>query len=152
MAAFTRRGVAFFCFSVLCVPHLLGAAEFRFLGIWNHTAPPVTADIALGYGGVMVGRVSNTSADPMAGVVVRVQQGRREIARVMTSPDGFFSVPNLPGGTYAVTIGRTRYWYRCWEPGAAPAVCTSQIELVARDIDVGTYNIPWAPGSYVLYR
>lgn len=132
--------------------NLASAMEFRFLGLWNPKAPPITNNIALGAGGTLVGRVSDSSADSLPEVIVTVQQGPRIITRVLTAPDGFFMVPGLQSGVYGITVGRTRAWYRCWSPGMAPMVCTSQVDIVAQDRDVGTYNMPWASGNWYLYR
>jgi hypothetical protein len=137
---------------LVTVCNLSSGMEIRFMGLWNPKAPPITGNIALGAGGTLVGRVSDSSADSMPEVIVTVQQGPRVITRVLTAPDGFFMVPGLQSGVYGVNVGRTRYWYRCWAPGEAPPVCTSQVDITAQDRDVGTYNIGWASGNWYLYR
>jgi hypothetical protein len=137
---------------LFCLPQLSMASEFFWLWEWKSKAPPVSGDLALGAGGELQGRVSDTNGDPMTGVSVIIVQGNRTIAKVPTGANGVFVVPGLPGGIYGITVGRTRYFYRCWAPGTAPATSTTQVELVATDRDVGIYGMPWARGWFVLYR
>ena len=147
-----RQALILVCFGLTCLYSFTVTADIKSLGVWIPTSPPVKGDVVLGFGGELVGRVCDTSAKPLAGVIVTVQDGRRTLTKVVTRADGFFIVPGLPGGTYGLTIGRLRLCYRCWTPETAPPLSITHVELIARDLDVGTYNMPWAKGSFVLYR
>ncbi|MBM3999911.1 MAG: carboxypeptidase regulatory-like domain-containing protein [Planctomycetes bacterium] len=114
-------------------------------------------DIALHEGGVLQGRVTDSSGQPQAGVPVRVLQGESAVANTSTDHQGNFRVAGLRGGVYRISTWTASDAYRLWMPRTAPPSAESMVVLtsgsdVARGQDGRFMNFitnPWVLGGIV---
>tara|TARA_B100000029_G_scaffold44840_1_gene41343 strand:- start:10 stop:630 length:621 start_codon:yes stop_codon:yes gene_type:complete len=97
------------------------------------TARPAAAisDIALDASGQLAGQVVDSQGQPVDGVLVVLRQGRRVVARTVSSKDGKFVVANVPAGLYQLDSGATRNHIRVWSSTSAPPQAHGQAVLVS---------------------
>lgn len=103
-------------------------------------ATPAVADIALGEGGVFVGKVVNAQGAPIAGTTVSLRQGGAEIVSTVTDAEGVFAAQGVRGGQYQVVAEEGSVVYRLWSPGTAPpAANQSALIVTGSEIVNGQY-------------
>jgi hypothetical protein len=95
-------------------------------------AAPTMVDVALAPGGVLVGYVVDGQGVALAGAVVSLRQGEREIARVVTDERGQYTAQKLRGGVYEVAAGQSSRLFRFWAPNTAPPSARPQAVVVAQ--------------------
>ena len=125
-----------------CLPQPLMAAA---------AAQPVpdAVDVALGDGGLLVGRIVDAQGVPLANVTVSLQSQDREIAATKTNPSGDFAFRGVRGGVYQVVAGQSHRSYRLWAPGTAPPSSHAGALLVAGGQTVRGQFVPGALGFWL---
>lgn len=93
-------------------------------------APLRTADVVLGEGGMLFGRLIDGRGYGLPGRRVDIHRGGKLIVWMRTDQFGRFAVKNLPGGPYAVTSGSSQYVVRAWAAGSAPPRTSTRVVLV----------------------
>jgi len=84
-------------------------------------APPPATDVALGQGGLLVGRVVDGQGTPAANVPVSLQTFQNQpLAAVVSDPQGHFAIQGVRGGVYQLVTSQGPGVYRLWAPGTAP--------------------------------
>jgi len=130
-----RVAAALACFGMLIQPTLAGAPIAE--------SAPAVADVALGNGGVFVGKVVNAQGAPLAKVAVSMQQSGHEVATTTTDAEGVFAVQGLRGGLYQVVSEGGVVSYRLWAPNTAPpAANQSALIVTGGEIVNGQYGPP----------
>jgi hypothetical protein len=119
-----RIAAAMACFGMLIQPALAGAP------IVESAQAPVVADVALGNGGVFVGKVVNAHGAPLVKVAVSLQQAGNEVATTTTDAEGVFAVQGLRGGVYQVVSEGGVVSYRLWAPNTAPPAANQSALIV----------------------
>lgn len=133
-----RVAAAMACFGMLIQPTLAGAPVVE--------SAPAVADIALGEGGVFVGKLVNAHGAPLGKVAVSLQQSGREIAATTSDAEGVFAVQGLRGGLYQVVSEGGVVSYRLWAPNTAPPGANQSALIVTGGAVVnGQYCPPTAP-------
>jgi len=129
-----RSGMLFWaCLAMLVPTPLLQAATPAASGFEN--VAPVARDVALGAGGVLLGRVTDRQARPLAQVPVALLSAGEQQARTITDATGHFRFVGLFGGSYEISAGTTHGLFRLWTPGTAPpAHHTSALLVVGEEI------------------
>lgn len=70
-----------------------------------------TLNFTIGPGGFITGTVTDAGTSlPIAGASVRVKEGYNLISATTTQPDGTYTTPELPIGTYSVEAWKTGYY------------------------------------------
>jgi hypothetical protein len=87
-------------------------------------------DVALTSDGTFTGRVLNSEGQPLDGAVVSIRQSGQEVARVVSTAEGTFSVAGLSSGVYEVAVGPQVAPVRVWPAEAAPPNAHSQALMV----------------------
>jgi hypothetical protein len=119
----------------MCMPQALMAAE-------TAARQPITADVALTEGGVLLGQVVDTEGAARAEVPVAILAGGRELALAKTDGSGYFAFRGLRGGVYQLVAAEGHGLYRVWSPGTAPP-SAQQGALVVAGQDMVRGN--WGP-------
>src|SRR3972149_6656400 len=119
---------------VVLPPQQLAAAEV--IGGAHGAAVAAVArapigDVELGRGGLLVGRLVDTTGRPVAGRDVSVVVGDKTIAVSRTDGSGVFAVAGLRGGVHQITTVESARVCRLWAPGPAPPQTPPSLELVA---------------------
>ena len=89
-------------------------------------------DVSLDKDGSLSGYVVDAQGKPQANEVVRVMQGRTEIAKATTNDKGQFEVKGLRGGVYGIVSAKGTTGYRVWTSNAAPKTA-KQFAVVVKD-------------------
>ncbi len=89
-------------------------------------------DVSLDKAGSLSGYVVDAQGKPQANEVVRVMQGRTEIAKATTNAKGQFEVRGLRGGVYGIVSAKGATGYRVWTSNAAPKTA-KQFAVVVKD-------------------
>jgi hypothetical protein len=114
-------------------------------------APPGQAgaviDVALGEGGALAGQVVDAQGAPLAGTVVSLRSGGRQMLQATTDARGAFEMEGVKGGVYEVTAGGHHGVYRLWAPRTAPPAANRGIMAVSGDAVRGQYDPPPIPGE-----
>jgi len=137
---------------VVLPPQQLAAAEV--IGGAHGAAVAAVArapigDVELGRGGLLVGRLVDTTGRPVAGRDVSVVVGDKTIAVSRTDGSGVFAVAGLRGGVHQITTVESARVCRLWAPGTAPPQTPPSLELVAgEDVVRGQWGPP--PGNRFL--
>lgn len=136
-----RIAAAMACFGMLIQPALASAP------IVESAQAPAVADVALGNGGLFVGKVVNAQGAPLAKVAVSMHQAGQEVATTTTDAEGVFAVQGLRGGLYQVVSEGGVVSYRLWAPNTAPpAANQSALIVTGGDVVNGQqYCPPAAP-------
>ena len=89
-------------------------------------------DVSLDKAGSLSGFVVDAQGKPQANEVVRVMQGRTEVAKATTNAKGQFEVKGLRGGMYGIVSAKGTSGYRVWTNNAAPK-SAKQFAVVVKD-------------------
>ena len=89
-------------------------------------------DVTLDKAGSLTGYVVDAQGKPQANEVVRVMQGRTEVAKATTNAKGQFEVKGLRGGMYGIVSAKGTTGYRVWTSNAAPKTA-KQFAVVVKD-------------------
>ena len=89
-------------------------------------------DVTLDKAGSLTGYVVDAQGKPQANEVVRVMQGRTEVAKATTNAKGQFEVKGLRGGVYGIVSAKGTTGYRVWTSNAAPKTA-KQFAVVVKD-------------------
>ena len=89
-------------------------------------------DVSLDKDGSLSGYVVDAQGKPQANEVVRVMQGRTEVAKATTNAKGQFEVKGLRGGMYGIVSAKGTTGYRVWTSNAAPK-SAKQFAVVVKD-------------------
>lgn len=89
-------------------------------------------DVSLDKAGSLSGFVVDAQGKPQANQVVRVMQGRTEVAKATTNAKGQFEVKGLRGGVYGIVSAKGATGYRVWTSNAAPKTA-KQFAVVVKD-------------------
>ena len=89
-------------------------------------------DVSLDKAGSLSGYVVDAQGKPQANEVVRVMQGRTEVAKATTNAKGQFEVKGLRGGMYGIVSAKGTTGYRVWTSNAAPKTA-KQFAVVVKD-------------------
>lgn len=129
--AVQRAAAALACLSMLVQP-ALAASPVPASGV---------ADIALGEGGLLTGRVVNAQGAPIVDTAVSLQQAGEEVAATVTNEEGVFAVRGLRGGLYQVVSDGGVVTYRLWAPNTAPpAANQAALVVTGQEILAGQYG------------
>jgi hypothetical protein len=104
-----------------------------FVGQIARAAQPLVTDVALGHGGVLVGKVVDRQGAAQAGVAVRVAQQGEVVATVETNGQGEFQVADLRGGVYQIETSQGVGVYRLWAEQTAPPSANDGVLIVSGD-------------------
>ncbi|MBN2475484.1 MAG: carboxypeptidase regulatory-like domain-containing protein [Pirellulales bacterium] len=105
----------------LCVPQLALAA----------TPKPVTTNVQLATGGVMLGQVVTPEHAAVAGATVSLTADGKQLATGKTDCNGHFAFNGLHQGAYRVAAANGHRDVRVWSPGVAPPAVQSGVLVVA---------------------
>ena len=64
------------------------------------------SDAAQANGGYMTGRITHYNGNPARSLAITISQNGTVVGRSLSGDDGKFFIPNLPDGTYDITIQR----------------------------------------------
>lgn len=130
-----QRGFSLLTASVMVLqPQLLVAGDSitqRDVRMSRTIAIEAPTDVALGEGGVLTGKVVDTSGKPVAITQVALKTQGREIALATTDQEGNFRVASLQGGVYEVATSGSEGVYRFWAPQTAPPSSLNGLNLVS---------------------
>jgi hypothetical protein len=103
-------------------------------------------DVELAYGGVLVGRLLDSSGQPLANMPVSVLSSGETLASMETDAEGVFAVSKLRGGVHQIATADNAQVCRLWAPGTAPPNAGKSIDMVTDgDVVRGQYGPP--PGN-----
>lgn len=91
----------------------------------------LTEDVALQKGGILVGRLVDSSGAPIAGAPISLLYSSRVVAKAQTNKQGKFTFSRLRGGVYQVAAPDAQQLYRLWATGTAPKAAGQVAHLVA---------------------
>lgn len=89
-----------------------------------------STDVTLKGEGVLSGTVLNVSAQPVAGVTVRVLHGESVVATSTSDDQGHFYVKGLRHGSHVIQVGSVQHPVRFWGTTSAPPASTAQMAIV----------------------
>ena len=96
-------------------------------------ARPLTqvADVELGPGGVLIGRVVDSRGLPQAGVAVSIANEHRVMGATQSDDVGVFRLAGLRGGTYRITVKDGVSVSRLWAANTAPPKAGRSLMVVS---------------------
>lgn len=77
-------------------------------------------DVALGSGGLLVGRLLDQQGQPLADAYVAILADQQTVAQTQTDANGSFAVAGLRGGVHQINAANAVQLYRLWVPGTEP--------------------------------
>ena len=93
--------------------------------------PPPATDVALGRGGLLLGRVVDSQGTPAPNVPVSLQTFQnQQVAAVTSDTAGHFAIQGVHGGVYQLITSQGPRIYRLWAPGTAPPSAQQGATLV----------------------
>ncbi len=93
--------------------------------------PAVLGDVTLGFGGVLVGKVTNAEGAPVAKAPVTLQHDTHVVATGFTDEQGVFTFKQVRGGVHQVASAQQVGTYRLWAPGTAPPSAEPFVRLAS---------------------
>lgn len=103
-------------------------------------------DVELAYGGLLIGRLSDTNGRPLPGAPVSLISAGKTLATTQTDGEGVFAVAKLRGGVHEIATAENVEVCRLWAHGTAPPGAPQSVEVVASgDLLRGQYGPP--PGN-----
>lgn len=87
-------------------------------------------DFALMDGGLLQGRIQNTSAQPIPDVAVQILHGEKVVASTKSNSEGRFKVQGLRNGSHVIQIAGTQQQVRFWSEDAAPPSALNEMPVV----------------------
>ena len=99
-------------------------------------------DVALTQAGALNGVLVNSAGQPVAGAVVSVRQGGKEVGRAVSAANGSFALAGLSNGAYQVAVGQQAANVRTWSQEIAPPTARSQAVLVVGSATRGQEYCP----------
>lgn len=93
-------------------------------------------NVVMHQGGVMVGRLLDSQAQPVAGRQVALRQAKKVVATVETDKNGQFAVRGLRSGIYTLESGNSRSLVAAWNESAAPPTARPSVTIVVGDRQV----------------
>ncbi len=105
--------------ALACLGLLLPRLAFGATSVPTDRESPVI-DIALGDGGVLLGRVVDAQGAAVSGTTVSLQQGGQEVKRTQTDDQGRFAVTGLRGGVSQIVTAQGGGVLRLWASQTAP--------------------------------
>jgi hypothetical protein len=91
-------------------------------------------DVALQANGVLVGQLTDSQGQPLAGVPVSVVANGQEVARCQTSSTGTFQAADLHGGVVQIVAANNARVCRLWAPGTAPPAAQQGVLMVSGNV------------------
>lgn len=95
--------------------------------------PQQIADVQLGNDGSLQGIIVDVQGMPLSNARVTVHLPNREVASSRSDGAGCFSIEQLRGGVYELTVGETSGLVRAWAPGTAPPTAHPLALIVVGD-------------------
>ncbi len=93
--------------------------------------PSVLNDVTLGFGGVLVGKITDAEGAPVAKAPVTLQHDTHVVATGFTDDQGVFTFKEVRGGVHQVASAQQVGTYRLWAPGTAPPSAKPYARLAA---------------------
>lgn len=93
--------------------------------------PVKVADVELGEGGVLTGRVVDSRGLPQSGVAVSLSRGQDVAVTVKSDGLGVFRVAGLKGGMYRIVVKDGASVSRLWAADTAPPHANDSLMLVS---------------------
>lgn len=128
----SRVAVAAACWGAVATPTGLFAADPlpKAKAPKAATTKSAVSDVSLTKDGALVGKVVNAQGKTMDGAVVTLNQGTKQVARVVADEEGAFKVTQMRGGVYQIKAGDGTGTYRVWTAEAAPPSARPQALVV----------------------
>jgi hypothetical protein len=131
----------------LTLPLPASAAHPAPLAPARKTSQSSTAtDVALQAGGLLRGQIVDAQGSPMANAAVSLQFEGRAVAAARTTPQGYFAVSGLRGGTFQVTAAGGSGVYRLWVENSAPPAASASLLIVAGSDAARGQDPSWGSG------
>ncbi len=117
--------------------------------------PPrvAVADVELGAGGLLVGRVVDARGLPVAGVPVAVEQDGHVVATLKSEDNGDFRVKGLRGGVHRVVVRDGATVLRLWAAKTAPPTARQSLMVVSDKDILAAQHAPlkvWLADPFVM--
>lgn len=87
-------------------------------------------DVTLLEGGLLQGRIQNTSAQPVPDVAVQVFHGEKVVASTKSNSEGRFRIQGLRNGSHLIQVAGTQHQVRFWSESAAPPAAIHEVPIV----------------------
>jgi len=136
----------------LCLPLAPANAQESVRSAARSSTPPaLVRDVELAYGGLLVGRMLDSSGRPRTDTAVSIRTDSRTLASTRTDAKGVFAVAKLRGGVHEIATDDTMQICRLWANGTAPPHTPQSIEVVSgEEVVRGQWGPP--PGNHLLQK
>ncbi|MEJ7593568.1 MAG: carboxypeptidase-like regulatory domain-containing protein [Planctomycetaceae bacterium] len=106
----------------------------------------VMQDVKLATGGILTARIVDPQGNPVVGEQVSVMFQGKEIASVVSDPDGVAAVSGLRPGLHAIVTPTGTIACRLWNADTAPPTATA-VPAIVSDSEIirgqlGAFNLP----------